>query len=84
MKMILEQEIMMDKTKSFPLSNLPVTEGEIIKVIILHKNQIITQSTQEKLNKWQALFKLTQALHDSQKITAEDIQAEIDAYRREL
>lgn len=84
MKMLLEQEIMIDKTKSFPLSSLPVNEGEVIKVVILQKNKLLDQSIQERLNKWQALFKLTQALPEIQDLTETDIQIEIDACRRGL
>ena len=81
MNMILEQEIMIDKSKNLYLPNLPVIDGEIVKIIILQKNKVLNQSVQEKVNKWQTLFKTTQALSEIQSITEDDIQVEIDAYR---
>ncbi|MBR8837424.1 MAG: hypothetical protein DSM106950_26295 [Stigonema ocellatum SAG 48.90 = DSM 106950] len=60
------------------LSNLPFQPGQRVEVIILTENN----ERAEISKKVRDLFDKTQAIPGVQKITEEEITAEIEAYRR--
>ncbi len=59
------------------LSNLPFRTGQLVEVLVLGEDQDQNDLT-EKLA---ALFKETQALPQVQRVTDDEISAEITAYR---
>ncbi len=61
------------------LSGLPFKPGQRVEVIILAEDRE-RETLAEKLRQ---LFKETQALHQDNPLTDEEIAAEIEAYRRE-
>lgn len=61
------------------LSGLPFQPGQRVEVIILAEDRE-RETLAEKLRQ---LFKETQALHQDNPLTDEEIAAEIEAYRRE-
>jgi len=76
---VLKTEMVMDNSHRLVLSDVPFAAGE--KLLIF----ITTEATlQNKLAKWQALFKETQSLPQLQNITEKEIEAEIEAYRAGL
>ena len=72
----IKQESIVDNSHSLRLSDLPFESGEKVVVFVMSKNAL-----QTKLKKWQDLFKKTQALKQTKKITVADIDAEIEEYR---
>ncbi|MBF2016549.1 MAG: hypothetical protein IGS23_15370 [Rivularia sp. T60_A2020_040] len=60
------------------LSGLPFQPGQRVEVIILAEDK----ETESLASKLQQLFKETQALHQDNPLTDDEIVAEIEAYRR--
>jgi hypothetical protein len=60
------------------LSGLPFKPGQRVEVIILAEDK----ETESLASKLQLLFKETQALHQDNPLTDEEIVAEIEGYRR--
>lgn len=79
MQTVLKKELVIDNSHSFSLSDLPFKTGEKVVVFVMSETDLTA-----KLNKWQSLFKTTQALPDVKDITDADIAAEIEAYRAGL
>jgi hypothetical protein len=76
---VLKTEMVMDNSHRLVLSDVPFAAGE--KLLIFITTEAVLQN---KLAKWQALFKETQSLPQLQNITEKEIEAEIEAYRAEL
>lgn len=76
---VLKTEMVMDNSHRLVLSDVPFAAGE--KLLIFITTEAVLQN---KLAKWQALFKETQSLPQLQNITDKDIEAEIEAYRTGL
>ena len=76
---VLKTEMVMDNSHRLVLSDVPFAAGE--KLLIFITTEVALQN---KLAKWQALFKETQSLPQLQNITDKDIEAEIEAYRAGL
>jgi len=76
---VLKTEMVMDNSHRLVLSDVPFTAGE--KLLIFITTEAVLQN---KLAKWQALFKETQSLPQLQNITEKEIEAEIEAYRAGL
>jgi hypothetical protein len=76
---VLKTEMVMDNSHRLVLSNVPFAAGE--KLLIFITTEAVLQN---KLAKWQALFKETQSLPQLQNITEKDIETEIEAYRAGL
>jgi hypothetical protein len=76
---VLKTEMVMDNSHRLVLSDVPFAAGEKLLIFITTEAAL-----QNKLAKWQALFKETQSLPQLQNITNEDIEAEIEAYRAGL
>jgi hypothetical protein len=76
---ILKTEMVMDNSHRLVLSNVPFAAGEKLLIFITTETAL-----QNKLAKWQALFKETQSLPQLQNITEQEIEAEIEAYRAGL
>jgi hypothetical protein len=72
----LKTERVMDNSHHLVLSDVPFAAGEKLLIFITTETAL-----QNKLAKWQALFKETQSLLQLQNITDEDIETEIEAYR---
>lgn len=67
------------ESQELVLSNLPFKPGKKVEVILLAEEDKRAMLAEEM----RKLFKETQAIPGIQDITEEEIQAEIDAYRRE-
>ncbi|EAZ88047.1 hypothetical protein [Crocosphaera chwakensis] len=67
------------ESQELVLSNLPFKPGQKVEVIVLAEEDKRAMLAEEM----RKLFKETQAIPVIQDITEEEIQAEIDAYRRE-
>ena len=76
MQTVLKKELIIDNSHSFLLSDLPFETGEKVVVFVMSETDLTA-----KLQKWQTLFKETQALPQVKNITDADIDAEIEAYR---
>jgi hypothetical protein len=76
---VLKTEMVMDNSHRLVLSDVPFAAGE--KLLIFITTEAVLQN---KLAKWQALFKETQSLPQLQNITEKEIEAEIEAYRARL
>ena len=76
---VLKTEMVMDNSHRLVLSDVPFAAGE--KLLIFITTEAVLQN---KLAKWQALFKETQSLPQLQSITEKEIEAEIEAYRAGL
>jgi hypothetical protein len=76
---VLKTEMVMDNSHRLVLSDVPFAAGE--KLLIFITTEAVLQN---KLAKWQALFKETQSLPQLQNITEKEIEAEIEAYRAGL
>lgn len=76
---VLKTEMVMDNSHRLVLSDMPFAAGE--KLLIFITTEAVLQN---KLAKWQALFKETQSLPQLQNITEKEIEAEIEAYRAGL
>ncbi|WP_198007589.1 hypothetical protein [Dactylococcopsis salina] len=60
------------------MSNLPFSPGQQVEIIIIAENP----PTENLTSRFKKLLKETQALHEESPLSEEDIQTEIDAYRR--
>lgn len=69
-----------DKDKNIVVSDVPFGIGQRVKVILMATNGESTQ----RVRKLEKLFKRTQALPQAQKISEDEIAAEIAAYRSNL
>ena len=64
--------------KQVILSDLPFFPGQQVEVIVIAENP----ENESLTVRFKQLLKETQAIHAESPLTEEDIQAEIDAYRR--
>jgi hypothetical protein len=60
------------------LSDLPFSPGQRVEVIVIADDQ----ENQSLISRFQELLRETQVIHAASVLTQEEIQAEIDAYRR--
>ena len=60
------------------LSDLPFSSGQRVEVIVIAENE----QSESLSHRFGQLLKETQAIHATYPLTAEEIQAEIEAYRR--
>lgn len=73
-----QASLVIDNSKRIVLSDLPFQQGQEVEVIIIAKEK----NKQELANQLKEFFKEVQALHAEQPMTEEEIQQEIEAYRR--
>lgn len=64
--------------KQVILSDLPFSSGQRVEVIVIAENE----ESEHLSHRFAQLLKETQAIHASSPLTAKEIQAEIEAYRR--
>ncbi|MFB6276690.1 MAG: hypothetical protein ABEI32_11185 [Halothece sp.] len=64
--------------KQVILSDLPFSPGQRVEVIVIAENE----QPESLTSRFQQLLKETQAIHAISPLTEEDIQTEIEAYRR--
>jgi hypothetical protein len=64
--------------KQVILSDLPFSPGQRVEVIVIAENE----QPESLTSRFQQLLKETQAIHGISPLTEEDIQTEIEAYRR--
>ncbi|MGB5594818.1 MAG: hypothetical protein WBM32_17420 [Crocosphaera sp.] len=74
-----QKSIKLETTSNLVLDDLPFQEGEEIEIIIIPKNQ----QRKELVAELKKLLKETQTLHSENPLTEAEIQAEIDAVRKE-
>jgi predicted DNA-binding antitoxin AbrB/MazE fold protein len=74
-----QKSIRLENTSNLVLDNLPFKKGEEVEIIIIPKNQ----NRKKLVAELKQLLKETQALHSEKPLTEAEIQAEIDAVRRE-
>lgn len=64
--------------KQVILSDLPFSPGQRVEVILIAENE----ESERLTHRFAQLLKETQAIHAASPLTTEEIQAEIEAYRR--
>jgi hypothetical protein len=64
--------------KQVILSDLPFSPGQRVEVILIAENE----ESESLTHRFEQLLKETQAIHAASPLTAEEIQREIEAYRR--